>query len=105
MKNRIDAGPMDEITLMPETEAAEIIQNVRMISATEAGSAPMCRNIGVSTEARHRPESVAKAILIRDVFTAVREQETRAELETVTVETTEKPGNLRPVMEVKIGGR
>ena len=100
----VTGKPLTEINLMPGSETEEITQNIRTIVTTELGTAPMCRDIGVSGEAMHRKSNVAKVLLTRDTFTAMQDQEERACLMSVRFEETDKPEQLMPVMEVEVNG-
>lgn len=98
------SGNLESVEIMPATTEDEIIQNIRTIVSTIQGEAPMCRDVGVSKEAIHRPQSVAQVLLTRDIYTAVQDQETRAELKNVAYSETEKWGAMAPVLEVELGG-
>ena len=87
--------------VMPATEADEIIQNIGTILSIPQGSAPMCRNVGLSNEAFMKPDVIGKALLTRDCFSAVAEQEERAQLMSVDFEWTER-GKWGATLEVEI---
>ena len=69
-----------KMQLMPASEVEEITQNIGVIVSTPLGTAPMCRDVGLNNQAFYKPDIPAKALLIRDCFDAVADQEERAEL-------------------------
>lgn len=95
---------LKEIQMLPESETNEVLQNLKTILSTEQGSAPMCRDIGISGETIHRRATVAQVLLTRDIFEAVHDQEKRAELKNVRYGDTHNDGALAPVLEVQING-
>ena len=104
MTMTVTGKPLTEINLMPESMAEEIAQNIRTIVTTELGSAPMCREVGISSEALHRKTNTAKVLLTRDIFTAMQDQEERAQLLSAYFEETDRPEELMPVLEVELNG-
>ena len=80
MKRILTLSEMEHIELMPESEEAEILQNINTIAQIPVGSAPMCRESGMNADALHRRESTAAVLAIRDLSVAIQDQETRAEL-------------------------
>lgn len=104
MQRIIDMDAMETVQLMPETTAEEIIQNLALIVSMPLGSGPMCRDVGTSTESSGMPDLTGRAILTRDVFTAVQDQEPRVTLRTVDFEESGTGGHHTAVMEVEING-
>ena len=68
----------------PESEAAEIIQNVRTILNTRVGTVPLHRDFGISWEHVDKPLPVAMSIMQGIIVDAVSEFEPRAKVEKVT---------------------
>ena len=97
-------GKLETVEIMPETTEDEIVQNLKTIISTTLGEAPMCRAVGVSPEAMHRSQNVAQVLLTRDIFTAIQDQETRAELRNVEFQDMEEWGVMAPVLEVELNG-
>jgi len=62
----------------PATEEAEILQNVRFILGTVAGSAPLARSMGIGMDAVDAPASKARALLMTSVLRAIQRNEPRA---------------------------
>lgn len=97
-------GKLETVEIMPENREDEIVQNIKTIVSTTLGEAPMCRDVGVSPEAMHRSQNVAEVLLTRDIYTAMQDQESRAELRNVSFRDMEEWGVMVPVLEVEMGG-
>jgi len=87
--------------VLPESEIDEITQNLAAIVTTPKGSVPMLRDCGLSSEWKGRRDRHGKALLTRDLFTAVQDQELRANLLTVDFEPGTADGNWTAIMEVE----
>lgn len=68
------------------TEAEEVVQNVKTLLATEKGSVPLARELGLPQDIVDLPQSVAGARLQHDAIRAVRTYEPRAEITSVDLE-------------------
>lgn len=95
------------IDFEPETEVAEILQNVRTILTTRIGTVPLHRDFGVSWEHLDKPYPVAKAMMMVTVIEVIERYEPRANV--VSVEFDESvddamEGLLKPrvIVEVKV---
>lgn len=66
------------IDFAPATVVEEVLQNVRMIIATRAGTVPLDRDFGLSWAAVDAPISVARARVRHDVVEKIRRYEPRA---------------------------
>lgn len=88
----------------PESEAAEIIQNVRTILNTRVGTVPLHRDFGISWEHVDKPLPVAMSIMQGVIVDAVSEFEQRAKVEKVTFDGDGAEGILRPRVIISIGG-
>ena len=95
---------MDQVDLMPETTEEDILQCMKTIVTVNQGSCPMCREIGTASDPVHRRENVARVLLVRDIFEAIRDQETRANITAVNFQESEKTGTVIPVVEVELNG-
>lgn len=97
----------DPIDFFPETERAEILQNVRTILGTLFFSVPLDRDFGVSGKFIDKPLPVAQSLMIAEVIEAVEEYEPRAKVESVELEQTADDamnGRLIPRVYVSIPG-
>jgi hypothetical protein len=94
---------MEHIDILPESELKEILQCVKTILVTDAGSCPFARDIGVKADALHRRMPVAQVIMRRDVYTAIEDQEERVEAKKITFNDS-ADGILVPKVEVDING-
>ncbi len=72
------------IDFAPESEVAEILQNVRTILKTRIGTVPLHRSFGVSWEHVDKPVPVAKALMQAMVIEAITAFEPRATVKSVT---------------------
>lgn len=91
------------IDFAPETEAAEILQNVRTILATTVGSVPLDRAFGVDASCLDRPMAKARAMLASEIIMKIRKYEPRVTVTSVDFEE-DMDGILRPKVQVKING-
>lgn len=82
---------LGDINFYPETVAEEVVQNVRCIVSTIAGSVPLDRAFGVAWDALDKPIPLARALMQAAVFDAVRQYEPRAVIQSVTWDDT--PGD------------
>lgn len=76
------------IDFKPETEVAEILQNVRIILTTRIGTVPLHRDFGVSWEHLDKPYPVAKAMMMVLVIEVVEAFEPRAKVVSVEFDET-----------------
>lgn len=67
------------------TPSEEIVQNVKMIIATDTGSVPLARAFGTPQDVIDKPQSVQAAQLQAAVITAVRTYEPRAKIKEVVL--------------------
>ena len=94
------------VDFAPETEAVEILQNVRTILSTQIGTVPLHRDFGISWEHIDKPYPVAKQLMMVEVIEAIGKYEPRARVESVEFdESTESAmeGLLKPRVIVIIG--
>lgn len=103
MKRTIEMEAFEGIVLMPESTTEEIVQNIGMITAMTLGSGPMCREIGVSAESSGMRDPAAQALLTRDIYTAVQDQEPRVSLRNIEFQSGES-GVHPAAMEVELDG-
>lgn len=79
-----------------------ILQNIRTIITTEAGTVPLDRGFGIDTVDTDAPVDLAKARLTNRIISAVRQWEPRAEVIEVTYEQDDQTGNLIPSVKIQI---
>lgn len=103
MKRTIEVEDFGEIQIMPEDTTEEIVQNIGMITTMALGSGPMCRELGVSQETTGMRDLAARALLTRDIYTAVQDQEPRVSLRNVEFQSGGN-GVHDAVMEVELDG-
>ena len=72
------------VNFHPETEAEEILQNIRTILATRIGTVPLHRALGITWEHIDKPLPVAKALMQAMVIEAIQAYEPRATVKSVT---------------------
>lgn len=76
------------IDFKPETEVAEILQNVRTILTTRIGTVPLHRDFGVSWDHLDKPYPVAKSMMMVLVIEVVEAFEPRAKVVSVEFDET-----------------
>lgn len=81
--------------------ADEILQNVRVILTTVAGTVPMNRAFGLDMSSVDEPVELAQARMTPVIIEAVRQFEPRAEVVKVSYEQTEA-GTLVPRVELRL---
>jgi len=68
----------NRISLAPESEVAEILQNVQTIISTVRGSVPLDREFGIDGRIIDMPIHQAQAHLSNDTFQQIKRYEPRA---------------------------
>lgn len=94
------------ISFAPDSEAAEILQNIRTILLTRLGSVPLDRDFGLSWDHVDKPIHIAQALTRAEIIEAITKEEPRATVESVEFE--ETPGDAmeglsRPRVIISIG--
>jgi phage baseplate assembly protein W len=91
-----------QISFSPASVLEEIMQNVRMIISTTAGSVPLAREFGVDfSEYVEAPVQIAKAKVTADIVKAISLYEPRAEVMEVTYSGDIASGQLIPTVRIK----
>lgn len=72
------------ISLVPESELAEILQNVQTIISTVRGTIPLDREFGIDGRIVDMPIHQAKAHLSNDIFQQIKRYEPRATIEDIS---------------------
>jgi phage baseplate assembly protein W len=84
------------------TGVTEILQNVQMILATPEFSCPMDRGFAWSPEYLDAPINIAQAKLTARIVVAIRNNEPRAQVVSVTYQVDGIDGILKPTVKVRI---
>ena len=96
----------DAVDFSPQTETAEILQNVRTILKTRLGTVPLDRDFGLTWQHLDKPYPVAKAMMTAEIIDAIEAYEPRVKVESVDFEETEDAvvqGRLKPRVIVSVG--
>lgn len=104
MVHLVKAYEPGAINLAPQSIEEEVLQNVAMIIGTPQFTVPLDRGFGLAGQFIDKPVQVAQAILISEVMDVVEKYEPRAEIVSVKYELGKTPGQLIPIVEVKIIG-
>ncbi len=91
------------VDFAPETETAEILQNLRTILATAEGIVPLDREFGIDASCVDLPIERARAKLASEILVKIRTFEPRVTVTSLTFEA-DGEGILRPKVQVKING-
>ena len=97
----IKAASLYPISLIPDTELAEILQNVQTIISTMKGTIPLDREFGIDSRVIDLPMHVAQAKLSHEIFQAIKHYEPRVTIEDISFTATLE-GRLVP--KVKVSG-
>lgn len=90
-----------DVSFAPETEAEEVLQNVRTILTTYRGTVPLDRGLGISADYLDQPIPLAEATMSSELMTAIRQYEPRARIAGITF-TGDDNGALMPRIEVTL---
>lgn len=102
---QVNAMDLKKLRLLETETVASVLQNIAIILKTPKGSVPMYREFGLSQSFLDRPMPVARNMLISAVKEAIERWEPRAEVVDVTFTgNASNPGELNPIVEVKIIG-
>lgn len=93
-----------EIDLFPETIVDEIMQNIKVILTTIAGTVPLDRSFGISSNVIDQPTQRAIMGLTVEIIESIRLHEPRVEVTNVEFNNTEEviDGKLIPKVRVRI---
>lgn len=94
------------VSFAPETEAEEILQNVRMIVRTRLGSVPLFRDFGFSWQHLDKPVHIAQALVRAELIESIEKWEPRAKVERIEFDAKSqdpKEGLINPRIILKIG--
>lgn len=91
----------NRISLAPESEVAEILQNVQTIISTVRGSVPLDREFGIDSRVIDLPMHIAQAKLSHEIFQAIKHYEPRATIENISFTATLE-GLLVPKVKVSV---
>ena len=102
MNYTISTEKIKYIKPMPESIVEEVIQNINMILSTAMYSCPLYRDFGIAPSFLDKPEPIAKNLIVGEIYDKIALYEPRAEVESVTFKQSKKPGEILPIVEVKI---
>lgn len=97
----INAASPYPISLIPDTELAEILQNVQTIISTMKGTIPLDREFGIDSRVIDLPMHVAQAKLSSEIFQAIKHYEPRVTIEDISFTATLE-GRLVPKVKVSV---
>lgn len=97
----INSASMYPISLAPDTELAEILQNVQTIISTMKGTIPLDREFGIDGRVIDLPMHVAQAKLSNEIFQAIKHYELRVTIEDISFTATLE-GRLVPKVKVSV---
>lgn len=92
-----------KVNWSPQTVEDEVIQNVSVILATQIGSVPYSRRLGISISALDAPTPVAMASVIREIIQKINEFEPRAIIHEVSFVQPHQNENNRLIPKLVIG--
>ncbi len=98
----IDTSQEPVINLMPNDTVEEILQCVSIIVGTPKYSIPLDRAFGTNQSFLDKPISIAKALIISEIYDAVGTYEPRAEVTDIEFSQDDMVGKLYPILEVTI---
>lgn len=102
---KVNAMDLKKLRLLETETVASVLQNIAIILKTPKGSVPMYREFGLSQSFLDRPMPVAEVMLRVAVKEAIERWEPRAEVvDVVFTGNASNPGELNPIVEVKIIG-
>ena len=102
---KVNAMDLKRLRLLEMETVASVLQNIAIILKTPKGSVPMYREFGLSQSFPDRPMPVARNMLKVAVREAIERWEPRAEVvDVVFTGNASNPGELNPIVEVKIIG-
>ena len=101
MHKTIDTRAGVTLTLFPETEEQDIVQNIYCILNTVIGSVPHFRDYGLDNSYLHQPMPVARSTFAAAIADAISLHEPRAQVQSVDFSLDpDQPGHLFPIVEV-----
>lgn len=96
-------GSIPAIDFAPDTVASEVIQNVRALLATMAGTVPLDRDLGVSWSFVDAPMPQAVARVNAEVVRKIQRYEPRARVLRVTLDESDgADGRLVPRVSIEV---
>lgn len=100
--NEFEINPAKKISWQPESEVAEVLQNVATLLGTMIYTVPYDRNLGLTSTFLDNPTPVTRAQLIANVVALLREREPRAEVIEVRFKEDQQEGVLIPTVRVSV---
>lgn len=99
----IDCSQGVDLTLAPENEVEEVIQDIFVLLNTPKGTVPFYREFGIDGEYLHKPIHLAKTMYAAAVTDAIEQFIPGVQLQSVSFAgNADSPSTLRPILEVTI---
>lgn len=99
----VSAADADKIVLSESDTVRSVLQNIKIILATQRLTVPLYREFGMEMRFVDKPIPVARSMIVMDIKEAIARWEPRAEFISVQFEGDESaPGKLIPIVEVEI---
>lgn len=92
---------LTNISFAPSSTLMEIIQNVRQIISTIAGTVPMDRDFGLSPDYLDMPINQARGYIADDIVTKIKKYEPRAEVVEVLFTGDALTGQTKPTVRIR----
>jgi len=89
----------------PKSVVEEVLQNVAVILATQIGTVPFARRLGISTDLLDKPSPVVIASLTREVIQKIGEFEPRAVIHSIIFDENSSAEDGRVIPRLVIGVR
>lgn len=89
------------VSIIPDTELSEILQNVRTILTTVKGTIPLDREFGIDDRIIDMPMHIAQAKLSNEIFQAIKRYEPRVTIGNISF-TASLDGRLIPKVVISI---
>lgn len=103
MRYKVRSDDLKPYYLTEDNTVRSVLQNIILILNTPKGSVPMYRDFGLRMAYKDRPQTVADAIIVSEVTSAIKSYEPRASVVSVTSErTNNKCGEVVVIVEVEI---
>mgnify|MGYP003423080626 CR=1 FL=1 len=90
------------VNFAPDSELMEVIQNVKTILSTPAGTVPLDRDFGLTQDYIDAPINQAKALFADDAVKKINKYEPRAVVDEILFSGDAITGNLKPTVRIKL---
>jgi hypothetical protein len=100
--NGIDLNNVKLLVNFNAVGVDEILQNIKMLFSTPAGTVPFDRDFGINWDIVNKPIVIAKGLLTVEYIEKVRKYEPRAQVKQVTFEYDSISGSLIPKVVINL---